>query len=745
MRHAWISVLTGWSLMLTAVGGAWAMDNMLRDISFSSLPDRGIEVVMEAAGPIVETSSFATQNPARIAVDFAGMRSELAEKNQPVGVGLVRSITTVEAQGRTRVVVNLVDSMQYRINVEGNKAYLRLGGDSFEEPRIIPMAESGGAAPVVSEEAAIASVAEPAETPRAAPAGATSGGAMAAGPRRLTSVDFRRGKEQSGKVVFILSDPNTVVDLYEDAGQVSMDLRDTDLPDNLMRKFDVADFGTPVELFEVTSRDSDVHVEFKSDENYEYLAYQTDNEFTVEFRPLTKEEKEAMIKEKVGYTGERLSLNFQDIEVRAVLQLLGDFTGKNMVVADSVTGNITLRLKNVPWDQAMDLILKTRRLGKRVDDNIILIAPAAELAAQEEQELASQQKIEELAPLRSEFFQINYAKAADIASLLKSEENQLLTPERGNVTFDERTNMLLVRDTSAKLEDLQRLIQRLDVPVQQVLIESRIVIASDSFSRDIGVRLGFSRANRLDGTDVLVGGGLTGGLEGSANYYTGLFGGNVAGLQFPAMIADGTGDTASQGLMVNLPGAAAAGTGGLLNVLVGKVGSYLLQLELSAMQSEGKGQVVSNPRLITADKEQATIKQGMEIPYQGTDADGQRVTEFKNADLEMDVTPLITPDDRVILEISVKNDQPDFGLETAAGVPINTREINTNVLVNNGETVVLGGIYETQRSESMDLVPFFGELPVVGNLFRAKTRSVSNNELLIFVTPRILKEDLSMK
>jgi type IV pilus assembly protein PilQ len=739
------------------------MDNALQDISFSSLPDRGIEVVIEAAGPIVETSSFSTQNPARIAIDFAGMRSQLAQKSQPVGVGLVRSINAVEAQGRTRVVVNLVDSMQYRINVEGNRAILRLGGEAVDEPQVMPLAsgDPGGVAgpaaqapevtPLASADPGV--MADPAASapglapsidsrPAAEPMAQSTPPAMGmAAGRSLASVDFRRGAEESGKVVFILSDPNTVVDLYEDAGQVSMDFRNTEVPDNLLRKFDVADFGTPVKIFEVTAKGDDVHVGFTSDENYEYLAYQTDNEFTVEFRPLTKEEKEAMIREKVGYTGERLSLNFQDIEVRAVLQLLGDFTGKNMVVADSVTGNITLRLKNVPWDQAMDLILKTRRLGKRVEDNIILIAPASELAAQEEQELASQQKIEELAPLHAEFFQINYAKAADIAALLKSEDNELLTPERGNVTFDERTNMLLVRDTATKLEDLQRLIRRLDVPVQQVLIESRIVIASDSFSRDIGVRLGFSRANKLDGTDVLIGGGLDGGLDGSAAYYTGLFGANVEGLQFPAMVSSGTD---AQGLMVNLPGASAGGQGGLLNVLVGKVGSYLLQLELSAMETEGKGQVVSNPRLITADKMQATISQGIQIPYRSSDGDTQN-TDFQDANLELDVTPLITPDDRVIMEIKVSNNQPDFALATADGVPINTREINTNVLVNNGETVVLGGVYETQTSESLEKVPFFGDLPVLGNLFRHKNRSVNNSELLIFVTPRILKEDLTMK
>lgn len=726
---------------------AWAV-NQLRDISYSSLPDRGIEIVFQAEQPISMPSSFATQHPARVAVDFPGMRSALEQRTREVGLGLVRSITAVEAGDRTRVVVNLVDNMPFELSVDGDRAVMHLGSQSSitKTPAPVPpppnqlmtpmeqapaehSIASGGGMPAVSEPA------DSTEPARMMPA-------MASDEKRLASVDFRRGREESGRAVFMLTDPNTVVDMYEDGGQVNLDFRGTKVPENLLRKFDVADFGTPVKLFEVTKKGENTHVRFRTDANFEYLAYQTDNEFTVEFRPLTKEEKEALKKEKVGYTGERLSLNFQDIDVRAVLQLLGDFTGKNMVVSDTVTGNITLRLKNVPWDQAMDLILKTRGLDKRVDDNIILIAPAAELAAQEEQKLESQLKIEELAPLRAEFFQINYAKAAEIAALLKNEENQLLTPDRGNVTFDPRTNMLLIRDTAAKLEDMQRLIARLDVPVQQVMVESRIVVASDSFSRDIGVRLGFSRANRIAGTDVLIGGAQQGGVSGTGSFDTGLWGKSQDGLRYPAMVEGLEGGT--QGLMVNLPSGVSGGVGSALNVLVGKVGSYLLQLELSAMQTEGKGEVISNPRLITADKEKALVKQGLEIPYQGVDENGNPKVEFKAADLVMEVTPSITPDDRVILEINVKNDQPDFGRATAAGVPINTREVETNVLVDNGDTVVLGGVYEISKSEAYEMVPVLGELPVVGNLFKHRTRSVSNNELLIFVTPKILKEDLTM-
>ncbi len=732
-RLTWI--LLGLPLLLLSMS-SWA-NNILRDISFSSLPDRGLEILLSADQPISGATTFATQNPARIAIDLPATRSEVSQRTIPVGVGLVRSITTVEGQGRTRVVINLADAVPHQLLTDGGQTRLRLGGSVAQAAAAPPTAPPTSVAapsplrPEAGEVTPPTTLAQPTPSPARAP--------VASG-RQISSVDFRRGQESSGRVVFILSDPNTVVDLYEDGGQVVLDFRNTSVPDNLLRRFDVADFGTPVKTFEVRERGEHGHVRFQADINNEYLAYQTDNEFTVEFRPLTREEREALVRERVGYTGERLSLNFQDIEVRAVLQLLGDFTGKNMVVADSVRGSITLRLRNVPWDQAMDLILKTRGLDKREDGNIILIAPAAELAAQEEQKLQSQQKIEELAPLHSEFFQINYAQAANIAALLKSDENQLLTPDRGNVTFDPRTNTLLVRDTAAKLEDLQRLITRLDIPVQQVLIEARVVVARDSFSRDIGVRLGFTRANRIAGTDILIGGGQPGGLDGSADFYTGIFGGLADGTTFPAMIQE----DGAQGLLVNLPGTAAGGSGGVLNTLIGRVGSYLLQLELSAMQTEGKGEILSSPRIITADKENARIHQGVSIPYQSVQ-DGATVTAFQDATLSMDVTPSITPDDRVILRINVTKDEPDFGTVVGGQPAINRRNLTTNVLVDNGATVVLGGIFERENALAKTSVPFFGDLPVVGNLFRHRTETIANSELLIFVTPKILKPELSMR
>ena len=463
---------------------------------------------------------------------------------------------------------------------------------------------------------------------------------------------------------------------------------------------------------------------------FEHLAYQANNTYTVEFRGLTKQEKEARRKEQQVYEGERLSLNFQDIEVRAVLQLLADFTGLNMVVSDTVDGRITLRLKNVPWDQAMDIILKTKGLSMRRNDNVVLVAPTEEIASREKLELESQQQILELAPLRSELIQVNYAKAADFAALLKSTDNKLIS-ERGSVSIDERTNTLLVQDTAAKLSEIRALVSELDIPVRQVLIESRIVIANNDFARDLGVKLGFgARGTNSSGHTGVVGGGLPGDLDGSAI--------GSPGVEIPA----GTGN---QGLLVNLPQTLAAGSGGAVNLLLGKVGSYLLRLELSAMQQEGKGEIVSSPRVITSDQNEATIKQGVQIPYQEATSSGATSVSFKDAVLELTVTPHITPDDRIIMDLLVKKDNPDFTRAVLGVPPVDTRELKTSVLVDNGETVVLGGVFERTKSKNVGRVPFFGDLPYVGWAFKQEQIQDENSELLIFLTPKILKDTLTLR
>jgi type IV pilus assembly protein PilQ len=705
-------VLMSWRVVLMAMllVLAWpvfAAGNILNDVSFSALPGNTVKIVLTADQPVDQPRTFSTDNPARIAIDFAGMRSALATKTTAIGVGVARSVTAIEAGGRTRVVVNLASSADHDVRVEGNQVIVTIAGTGTQ---------------ALDEQVAAAQ--------QSSTVSGSSPVRAVAAQRSVENVDFRRGPTGEGRIQIQLNDASAVVDMREEGGRVVLDILDTSLPERLMRKFDVSDFATPVSMFEVSSIGDNVHVDILPEGQYEHLAYQADELFTVEFRPLTQEEKEEIERKKETFSGERLSLNFQDIEVRAVLQLLADFTGLNLVTSDTVGGRITLRLKNVPWDQALDIILKTRGLSMRKNGNVVLIAPTEEIAAREKLELESQKQIEELAPLRAEYIQLNYAKAKDIAKLLKSKGNELLTPERGNVTVDERTNTLLVRDTAAKLEDIGRMINRLDIPVRQVLIESRVVIANDDFAKDIGVRFGFNTEFRADGNDLTIGGAQPGHLGGTAGYAPGI---------------ENPGGSTQEALMVNLPQTLSSGRGGGINFVLGKLGSYLLQLELTAMQQEGKGEVVSSPRVITSDQHMATIKQGVEIPYQEASSSGATSVSFKEAVLKLEVTPHITPDDRVIMDLVINKDNPDFSRAVLGVPPVDTREIETSVLVDNGETVVLGGVFERTESFNTERIPFFGDLPYVGFLFKQQQRKDENKELLIFVTPKILKESLGVR
>jgi len=556
----------------------------------------------------------------------------------------------------------------------------------------------------------------------------SSGGAAQGdgGKDVIKGIDFRRGTNGQGRVLITLGNTSMPVDVREEGERVIVDFYKADIDPSLLRSLDVVDFATPVSMIETSRSGDKVHIEITASGDYDYLAYQANDIFAVEVRSLTKQEKELLQKERMVFTGERLSLNFQDIEVRSVLQLLADFTGLNLVTSDTVSGRITLRLKNVPWDQALDIILKSKGLSKRQTDNVIMVAPTEEIAAREQLELESRQKIEELAPLRSEFIQVNYAKAEDLAGLLKSEENRLLS-ERGNVTVDVRTNTLLVQDTAAKLEDIRRLLLRLDIPVRQVLIESRIVIANNDFARDLGVRFGANWDYDIGDSFGLTAGGLPG--------HTGNTFGIAPGIENPA-------GSTNESLMVNLP---VNSPSGAVNFLVGKVGTYLLQLELSAMQREGKGEVISSPRLITSDQNPASIKQGVEIPYQEASASGATSVSFKEAVLKLEVTPHITPDDRIRMDLQINKDSPDYSRALNDIPPVDTRKIETTVLVDNGETVVLGGVFERTKTDSTEKVPFFGDIPYMGVLFRRNEKIDENKELLIFVTPKILKETLTVR
>ena len=694
-------LLTGALVLLALVSDAIA--NQLQDISFSAMPGNRVELVFTATGPLAEPSHFTTDNPARLAIDLPGTGNALAQKVTPIAVGMARSVTTIEAGDRTRLVVNLLEQVPYTIRTEGNQLFVSLGAGSGAGTMSATM------------------------TPRA-PMATDRSVAAAAAADTLTNIDFRRGPEGEGRVEIELSDPSTVIDMRQQGERVVVDFIDTGVPPQLARELDVTDFATPVQNIVTRPDGRNARMTIGTAGEFEHLAYQTDNRYTIEFRSLTKREKEQRRKELEVYEGDRLSLNFQDIEVRAVLQLLADFTGLNMVVSDTVTGRITLRLQNVPWDQAMDIILKTKGLSMRRNDNVILVAPTEEIAAREKLELESQQQIEELAPLRSELIEINYAKAGTLAALLKSEENKLLS-ERGSVSIDERTNTLLVQDTAAKLSEIRELITDLDVPIRQVLIESRIVIANNDFARDIGVKLGVSGAGTQGTRTGVVGGGLPGDLDATA----------LAG----PFISNAGGD--NENLLVNLPQTLAQGSGGAFNMLLGKAGSYLLRLELSAMQQEGKGEIISSPRVITSDQNTAIIKQGVEIPYQEATSSGATSVSFKEAVLKLEVTPHITPDDRVIMDLKVNKDNPDFTRAVLGVPPVDTRELETSVLVENGETVVLGGVFERTKAKNRASVPFFGDLPGIGWAFQQNQVQDENSELLIFVTPRILKDTLTLR
>jgi type IV pilus assembly protein PilQ len=681
-------VLAAGCLFAGSILPAGAADNVagnsLQSVDFAELPGNKAQITLTMSKPAPAPLSFTIDNPARIALDFPDTSNNLDKRSQNIGIGMADSLTAVEAQGRTRVVVNLVDMVPYEARAEGNKVILLVQNAGGEQ----------------SEAAAAAS--------RAA------GGS----DDTITNIDFRRGADGQGRVIVDLSDPSIPVDMQQQGGKVIVDFYRAQLPEELERRLDVLDFATPVKTIDTYTRGNNVHMVITPMGDYDYLAYQSNNQFTIEVKALTKEEVEASKKDEFGYSGERLSLNFQDIEVRSVLQLIADFTGINVVVSDTVSGSLTLRLKNVPWDQALDIILKTKGLAMRQTGNVMLVAPSEEIAAREKLELESQKQIEELEPMYSEFIQVNYAKASDIAALLKSTETTLLS-DRGMVTTDERTNTLLVQDTAAKLVEIRQLVSTLDIPVRQVLIESRIVIASNDFSRDLGVKFGLSKQTTYNDDHIIAAGGTLESRTGDTNIID------------PGFVPDG--------LLVDLPVIGATSSIGLA---VGKIGSHMLNLELTAMEAEGQGEVISSPRVLTSNQRTAFIQSGVEIPYQEATSSGATSVSFKDAVLELKVTPQITPDDRIIMDLDVKKDSVG---EIFLGVPsIDTNEVSTQVLVDNGETLVLGGIYEQEKIREIDRVPFFGELPLVDWMF--KNTSVTNDkaELLIFVTPKIVKEDLNI-
>ncbi|MEE8119655.1 MAG: type IV pilus secretin PilQ [Gammaproteobacteria bacterium] len=730
-RYSRVVVLTALlalgTAMLAPVATAQIASNQLESIDVATMPGDRVQLRLRMSGIAPEPLTFTIDDPARIALDLPDTGIAMAQRRQEVGVGAVRNVTSAQAQGRTRVVINLSSLVEYSIRTEGNDIYVTLGAG-------------------VSSVAASRSQFGPTSS-------RTAGSERLDSGKRIDDVDFRRGDRGEGRIFVRLSDPRTRVNVRQIEGKIVVEFDDTTLPDRLVKRFDVLDFATPVKTIDAIRDVRGSRLEITAVGDYEQLAYQSDNQFTIEFRPISPDEEEAARRLKV-YTGDRLTLNFQDIDTRAVLQIIADFTGMNIVVSDTVTGSVTLRLQNVPWDQALDIILRTKGLDMRQNGNVILVAPAAEIAEQERLALESQQQVQELAPLRSEFIQVNYAKASELAALISSGETSLLS-ERGSVTIDARTNTLLVQDTDQSLTDIRRLVRTLDVAVRQVLIEARIVIANNDFSRDLGVRFGVTgvKENGRDGligvsgstaaTNTLVQGGLVNVAAGPGTPTNPAGGVPPPGIAFPGHIANVGAPGVPQRLNVNLPVSSPAGTIALAIL----DSNYLVDLELSALQAEGRGEVVSSPRVVTSNQREASITSGVEIPYQEASSSGATTTSFKDAVLELTVTPQITPDDRIIMDLIVKKDSVGANVPSATGgfVPsIDTRSITTQVLVNNGDTVVLGGIYETTQNESVSKVPFLGDIPFIGALFRNKSVTSDKAELLIFITPKILKEGLSM-
>jgi type IV pilus assembly protein PilQ len=704
--------LTAAMLLLGGLSANAQEGNRLQDIQVQSLPGQRIELKLILSGTAPEPLAFTIDDPARIALDLPETTLGLSSRRRDVNLGPLDTVLTAEANGRTRVVLNLDSMGPYETRRSGNTIYITLGAEDGDQGRTTQFAGS--------------------TREGSSPSFASSGG------RSINSVDFRRTRDGGGRILVSLSDPSTAVDIRQEGGRVVAVFKDTSLPAELMRRLDVTDFATPVTTVDTLRTNLDTRIVITAEGKYEQLAYQSDNEFTIEINPDTDDPEAAssLFSETKEYEGQRLTLNFQDIETRAVLQLLAETSGRNIVVSDTVQGNVTLRLRNVPWDQALDIVMTTKGLDMRENGNVIIVAPAEEIAARETADLEARAAIHELEPLYSEFLQVNYAKAADLAALIGGESGNVLLSERGSVGIDDRTNTLLVNDTAERLQDIRRLVRTLDIPIRQVLIESRIVVVNDDYSRDLGVRFGFTGVSDNSDDGII---SVTGTGEGS-DIIVGSALDNLAntGQPFP-VAAPGISDRYNVNVPVDNPAGRIA-----LAVLNS---DYIVDLELTALQAEGRGEIVSTPRIITANQKEARIEQGVEIPYQESASSGATTTQFKKAVLSLTVTPQITPDNHIIMDLLVSKD--NVGQLTPSGqgglVPsIDTREVETQVLVRDGQTVVLGGIYETERRETINKVPFLGDIPGVGFLFRS-TSNVSNKaELLIFVTPRILTEGSSI-
>lgn len=695
---------------LLSLSASFVGADTLKSIDANSLSGDGMEVRLNFEGGVPEAKGYSIEKPARIALDLIGADSDVDGKQQNLGTGNARSVTIVEAKDRTRLIFNLDSLTGYSTKVDGNSLVVMLGNDQQSQTAQNEYKAEGDAS--------------------------------------VKSIDFRRGDAGEGRIVIGLSEASIPVDVQEEGGKIVAKFVGAGISNDLVRKLDVTDFATPVRIVDTRSSDNSTVVVIESAGTWEYLAYQADNEFSINVKPVTRAEAERQQKEDFEYTGEKLSLNFQDIEVRSVLQLIADFTGLNLVASDTVNGRITLRLQNVPWDQALELILKTKGLDKRQVGNVLLVAPADEIAAREQLELESQKKIEALAPLRTEYISINYANASDMKELISNAggEGDALVSSRGSVVVDQRTNTLIIQDTQAKLQDIRDLIDTLDVPVRQVLIEARVVVASNNVADEFGVRwggLGFDGESMLQDKRTF---GVSGRLQSLRNLHQS----NVDSTVFQATPAIDPDDVDfgpddfefeepedGDDLIVDLGVDSADASRFAIGFT--SLASGLIELELSALEAEGHGELVATPKVLTADQQPAIIASGQQVPFETATASGATAIEFVEAELSLEVTPHITPDGNIIMELKVNNDSFDPSGTSA----INTNRVETSVLVSDGETVVLGGIFQQEKVNSVTKTPFLGDLPWIGNLFKKTVKRDNKQELLIFITPRLMKDALA--
>ena len=692
--------------------------NKIEKIDFSALSGGRVSIRVQLKEPIANPpAGFTLNNPARIALDFPRVGNGLEKNNIANEQGALKSVSLAQAKDRTRMVLNLSKNVGYNTVVSGNEVIITLQGND----------NVAASAPVT-------------ET-RFAESKANSDQEHA-----ITNVDFVRGKNGEGRIVVDLSDANTGINIKQKGKVITVDFVNTDVPAELQRRLNVINFNTPVLYVDTMKQGKNGRMVIEPKGNWEQSAYQADNKFIIDVRQVIEDPNKLVKGNKLGYAGEKLSLNFQNIEVRSVLQVIADFTGLNIITSDTVTGNLTLRLKDVPWDQAMDIIMQNKSLSMRKTGNVILVAPADEVAAKEKAALESTKALEDLEPLRTESFTLKYQKAEDFQNLLNGQaammagagagagaggQQSRILSQRGSVSADKRTNTLFIQDTPKRLEEIQQILNKVDIAVRQVSIESRLVVADDKFSKSLGARFGVESQTTPGNNRLNIGGNLA---NTSAVSRT-----NPAGDEVVQAATTG-------GLASNLPSTAAS-AGSIAFSLFRLPAGLLLNLELSALESDSRGKIVSSPRVTTANQQKAKIAQGTEIPYLEASASGAATVVFKEAVLSLDVTPQITPDDKIIMDLEVKKDRVGRIFRVGANeIPaIDTQNITTQVLVSNGETAVLGGIYEQTDNNSVEKVPFFGDLPIIGNAFKRRTKQDDKTELLIFITPKIMDESLGLR